>query len=222
MAAVSVGVRREAGAAPDETLNRRVLPRFSLGHLAVALAAILAFVANVTFLRSLDQSVAVAIASRPIAAGEPVSAADLTTTRLRADDEVLEGLVTSMDSLVGGIARRDMATGELIGRADVLDSTAPDGLRSMALPIDPAHAAGGSIRVGDRVDVVDVGDDGRARYVVRNAPVVTVSEQAAGALAGSAGRHIVVGLDEADVLAVAEAIADGDIDVVVSTGATDG
>jgi hypothetical protein len=69
---------------------------------------------------------------------------------------------------------------------------------------------------------VDVDDQGVAAYVVGDAPVLAISEQATGALAGSGGRHIVVGLDKDQVLAVAEAIADGEVDVVVATGAGDG
>ena len=219
---MSVGVKRETPDRASPAGPRRPSRRLSLGHLAVAVAAILAFVANVAFLRSMDDSVSVVVAARQVSAGSPIGAGDLTTARLRADSTVLAGLVMSMDGLTGRIARRDLAAGELVGDADLLSSAAPDGLRSMALPIDPAHAAGGSIRVGDRVDLVDVDDQGVAAYVVGDAPVLAISEQATGALAGSGGRHIVVGLDKDQVLAVAEAIADGEVDVVVVTGAGDG
>lgn len=202
--------------------SHRRLPRVSLGHLAVAVAAILALVANVAFLRSLDESVAVVVVQRPIAAGSTIGVGDLTTGRLRADANVMAGLITSSDGLVGRVARRDLTSGELVGQADLLASAAPDGLRSMAVPIDPSHAAGGLIRVGDRVDLVDVDPAGVAAYVVRAAPVLAVSEQSTGALAGAGGRNIVVGLDEGEVLAVAEAIADGDVNVVVTTGADGG
>jgi Flp pilus assembly protein CpaB len=92
----------------------------------------------------------------------------------------------------------------------------------MAIPIDPSHAAGGLIRPGDRVDLVDVTREGGASYVVRDAPVLSISEARTGALAGSGGEHLVIGVTADQVLAVAEAIADGSVDVVVTTGVDGG
>lgn len=217
---MSLGVERDAPA--RATPRRARMPHLSLGHLAVAVAALLAFVANVAFLRSMDERVAVAVAARDISGGEPIRAGDLTTTQLGADDTVMAGLVVSLDGTEGMVAGRDIAAGELVSRADLLGSVAPAGMTAMAVPIDPAHAAGGDIRVGDRVDLVDVDAAGMASYVVRDVPVVSVSESGTGALSVSSGRHIVVGLDEQAVLAVAAAIADGEVDVVLTTGAGGG
>lgn len=218
---MSIGYQHGAPVDVEPSGRRRSRRRLSIGHIAVAVAAILAFVANLAFLRSADESVAAVMTARPVAAGDAIGPGDLTTTQLRADSSVLSGLVTSLDGLEGRIARRHLEAGELVGRGDFLSGAAPDGLRSMAVPVDPAHAAGGTIRVGDQVDVIDVGADGTASYVVRRAPVLALSDQATGALAGSGGRHIVIGLNADQVLAVAAAIADGEVDVVVTTGSND-
>lgn len=216
---MTVGARTAAGGAAEGRFRRSPLRRFSIGHLAVVVAAILAFVANVAFLRSRDDSTLVVTTARPIAAGEVIGPDDLSTTRLQAEDSVLAGLLTSLDGVEGRVARRNLAQGEMVGAADLLTEAAPGGLASMALPMDPAHAAGGNIRVGDRVDIVDVDSDGVAHYVVRDAPVLAVSEGNVGALAGAGNQHLVVGLSEDEVLAVAEAIADGEVDIIVTTGA---
>lgn len=208
------------GDAGDGRGRRKPLRRFSLGHVAVVVAALLAFVANVAFLRSRDDATAVVVAARPIAAGEIVGGDDLATTRLAAEPSVLASLLTSVDGVEGRVARRSLAEGEMVGAGDLLTEAAPGGMASMAIPMDPAHAAGGTIRTGDRVDIVDVDPDGAAVYVVRDAPVLVVSDERAGALAGSGNRHLVVGLSEGEVLAVAEAIADGKVDIVVTTGAS--
>jgi hypothetical protein len=92
----------------------------------------------------------------------------------------------------------------------------------MAVPVSPAHAAGGAIRVGDRVDLVDVGSDGVAAYVVRGAPVISVSTGETGALTSSIREHIVIGVGAQEALAVAAAIEDGAIDVIVTTGSDSG
>lgn len=218
---MSVGVRPGGSGGVEEASRRRSLRRWSIGHVAVAVAAILAFVANLAFLRSRDDAVAVVAAARPIEAGEVVDGEDLTTTMLRADAGVLATLLTSPEGMEGRIARRALAEGELVGSGDLLSGAAPDGLASMSIPIDPARAAGGVIRVGDRVDVVDVGDDGVAGYVVRDVPVLEVASSG-GALAGAGRDHVVLGLDADQVLTVAEAISDGEVDVVITTGAAGG
>jgi Flp pilus assembly protein CpaB len=216
---VTVGLRAGSGSGATEGRARRSpLRRFSLGHIAVVVAAILAFVANVAFLRSRDDATAVLVAARPIVAGETVGPDDLTTTRLRAEPSVMSTLLMSIDGVDGRVARRSLAPGEMVGAGDLLTAAAPGGMASMAVPMDPAHAAGGTIRVGDRVDIVDVDPDGVAGYIVRDAPVLSVSEERVGALAGSSNRHVVIGLFDDEVLAVAEAIADGKVDIVVTTG----
>ncbi len=220
---MSVGLSTGSEGKPAEGRRpRSPLRRLSLGHIAVVVAAILAFIANVAFLRSRDDSTAVVVAARPIAAGETVGVDDLTTTPLQADASVLATLLTSLEGVDGRVARRSLEPGEMVGAGDLLSEVAPGGMASMAVPMDPAHAAGGTIRVGDRVDIVDVDSDGVAGYVVRDAPVLAVSEDRVGALAGSGNRHVVVGLSDDEVLAVAEAIADGKVDIVVTTGASDG
>lgn len=219
---MSVGLSRGDAAGVGTPATRSRLRRLSVGHLAVGVAAILAFVANLALLRSQDETTVVMVAARDVAAGETLSATDFGTARVKAEGDILASLVTSAEALEGKVASRPIVAGTLIAASDVLDRATPDGLASMAIPIDPSHAAGGSIRAGDRVDVVDVTREGGAAYVVRDAPVLSVSEARTGALAGSGGEHLVIGVTAEQVLAVAEAIADGSVDVVVTTGAKDG
>lgn len=219
---MSVGFRSGGSGGVEERSPRRLLRRWSIGHAAVAVAAILAFVANLAFLRSQDDATAVVVAARAIEAGEVVERDALSTTMLRADAGLLATLLTSPEGLEGRVARRSLGAGELVGAADLLEGTAPDGLASMSIPIDPSHAAGGAIRAGDRVDVVDVNGEGAAGYVVRDVAVLGVSSSSSGALAAAGRDHLVLGLDEEQVLAVAEAIADGEVEVVVTTGAAGG
>lgn len=83
------------------------------------------------------------------------------------------------------------------------------------------NAVGGALAAGDRVDVIDV-VDGAARYVVTGALVTRVpsSETAAGIARGAARDfYVVVQVDDAGALALAEAAADGKLDVVRSSGA---
>lgn len=215
---MSVGIRAGAEAGRRDANGAARIRRPSLGHLAVGLAALLAFVANLAFLRSQSETSPVVALARTVEAGAVITTADLTTVDLAGDESVLAGLVVSTDGLDGLVARRALAAGALLQPGDLLTEAAPGGLRSMAIPVTPAHAAGGTIRLGDTVDVVDV-RDGVAVYVVRNAPVVSVPDTGAAGLVGGSVDHVVIGLDEDQVLAVAAAISDGEVDVVVTTGA---
>jgi Flp pilus assembly protein CpaB len=219
---MSVRLSRGDAAGLGNPLGRSRLRPLSVGHLAVGVAAILAFVANLAFLRSQDDTTLVMVAARDVAAGETLTAADIGTARVKAEGDILSALVTSTDALEGKVAARGIVAGTLISASDVLDRATPGGLASMAIPIDPSHAAGGQIRAGDRVDLVDVTREGGASYVIRDAPVLSISEERTGALAGSGGEHLVIGVTADQVLAVAEAIADGSVDVVVTTGVNGG
>ncbi len=91
----------------------------------------------------------------------------------------------------------------------------------MSIPVPREKAVGGGLRVGDRVDVIDV-VDGEAAFVMADAQVVSVSSAATsgGITSGAAGDFfVVVEVDARQALAVAEALADGKVDVVRSTGA---
>ena len=94
------GVKEGVG----ETLRTR-RRRPSLGHLAVAVAAILAFVANMAFLRSRDDMTRVVVAARPIQAGETIETAEHAPTGARAAGGPLAPVPPSLDGR-GGRGRR--------------------------------------------------------------------------------------------------------------------
>src|SRR5690606_41330537 len=105
---------------PDRSRHRWG-SRWSMGHLAVALAAVLAFVANLAFLRSADDTVAVVTAGRAIEAGDVIGPGDLTTTRIAADAGVLATLLTSLEGMEGREAARRLMAGEQVGAGDLLE-----------------------------------------------------------------------------------------------------
>lgn len=91
----------------------------------------------------------------------------------------------------------------------------------MSIPVPRENAAGGSLGVGDRVDVIDT-VDGVARYVALDVEVTKVSApSSSGGITRGAGREffVVVQVDALQALAIAEALADGKLNVVRSTGA---
>jgi pilus assembly protein CpaB len=184
------------------------------------LAAVLAFATNLVVLRNYDETRAVVVAAVDLPAGRLVESGHLRAVEVDVDDAIYSRLIpwTSAAALVGQVTSHPIGEGFLIGMSDVRDPSGPAGLRSMSVPIDAEHAVGGEVAAGDRIDLILVGDDG-PRYVLASAEVLAVSSIGdLGALA-SGDFYIVVAVDPEQALSVAEAIRDGRIEVVRSTGA---
>ena len=211
---------REAGTSAPTVRSARRRP--SLSHLAIAAAALLAFAFNYLALQNRDATTMVAVAAAPIAEGASFTQDLIGLAPLPADFDGLEHLILDGDlgSLEGWIVGRSVAEGELIDRSIVIQPGAGDGLRTMSIPVPIEHAAGATLVVGDRVDVISiVGDD--PAFVAADLEVVGIAETAQGSLSGVSPYHLVVAVTSEDALALARAINDGSIEIVRSTGAGD-
>ena len=198
--------------------RRRRLARVSLGHLLMVVAGLLAILTNLALLRSADDRVLVAVAARDLPTGSFVTELDLRLAPVAAEPDVL-GQLIGQDRVAGvdGIAVRDLRAGDLVKLADLAAPAGPDRRRAMSIPIDRQHAVGGNISVGDRIDVVGT-RDGAAAFVVSGLEVIDVAGTGVGPLSNR-DFYITVALFEDEVLRVAEALEDGSIQVILSTGA---
>ncbi len=187
----------------------------------IAIAAVLAFGLNYLALQNRDATASVAIAARPIAEGTAFTADLARLVPVPSDFEGLRHLVVEADlgELEGWIVSRSMAEGELIDRAIVVAPGGGDGLRTMSIPVPIEHAAGATLVVGDRVDVISV-LDAIPSYVATDLEIVAIADTAQEGLAGAGAYHIVVAVDGDEALALAGAIDEGSIEVIRSTGAT--
>jgi Flp pilus assembly protein CpaB len=185
----------------------------------VALAVVLAFVLNILALQDRSATTLVAVAAQPIAAGARFTPDLVRLVPVAADFEGVGSLVDEgrLDSFSGHIVQRPVEEGGVIEISLLAEPAAASGLRSMSIPIDPARAAGGSITVGDRVDVVTVRDDA-AIFVATDLEVLGVSPVATSALNAS-DPYLVVAVGPRQALHLAEALAAGPVDVLRSTGA---
>jgi Flp pilus assembly protein CpaB len=209
---------REAGTSAPTTRPARRRP--SLSHVAIALAALLAFGFNYLALQNRGASTMVAIADAPIAEGTVLASELVRLVAIPSDFEGLEHVIVEEDltRVEGWIVNRSVTEGELIGRSMVIEPGTGDGLRTMSIPVPVEHAAGGTLVVGDRVDVISlVGDE--PGFVAVDLEVVAIAEMAQGGLSGVGPYFIVVAVTSEDALALAKAIDDGSIEIVRSTGA---
>lgn len=210
---------REAGT--SQPARRSIRRRFSATHLLIGAIALLAFALNFLALQNKAATVLVAVADQPMNVGETFNPAQTRLVELPADFGALDGLLdeASLNSFEGWVLTRGLPSGGLIDRTALIEPGAPAGLRSMALPIDVEHAAGGTIAQGDVVDVISI-VDGSARYVGTQIEVLSVAD-AGGAAFGAAGQyHLVLAVDSDQALALAEAIDAGSVEVLRSTGAS--
>lgn len=205
---------------PVRARRRNPLTRLTAAHLLMLLAAVLAFATNLVVLRNHDQTRAVIVAAANLPAGSSVESMHLRAVEVDVDDAVYATLIPwgQVSTLVGQVTAHPISEGVLVGATDFRDPSGPAGLRSMSIPIDAEHAVGGELAAGDRIDLILVGDDG-PRYVLASAEVLNVSSIGElGALA-SGDFYVVVAVDAEQALLVAEAIRDGRIEIVRSTGA---
>lgn len=205
---------------PTRLRRRGPFSRLSAAHVLMVLAAVLAFAVNLVVLRSRDDTFPVVAVGTPVVAGDVVAADDLRVVEVDVGDDVLSGLFRAIEiqQLTGMVATRALVPGELLSRSALIPAAGTNGLRAMSVPIDPAHAVGGALVPGDRIDLIHVTETG-PRYVLVGAEVLSVATPDRAALTGSTGFHVVLAVDEDSALEVAAAINDGKIELVRSTGA---
>jgi len=193
-----------------------------MAHGLMVLSGLLAFLLIVSVLGERSERLVVATARGDIAAGTTVTADLVEPSRLPAGTPLADRLAT-LDEVRRGTwtAGQPIAAGDPIRRSDLLASGEGSALRSMSIPVARENAVGGALRVGDRVDVIDV-VEGRSAFVVTGAQVTKVpSTSVSGGLTRGVERDffVVVQVSAEEALALAQALADGKVDVVRSTGA---
>lgn len=200
--------------------RRGILNQLSLGHWLMIVAGLLAALVNFAVLRVSDNAVRVATARDDIAPGQKVDSDFFRLTRVRADDEILGPFLTAeeIDDVAGRVAVRPIVAGALVTESDLSGRGSETGLRWMSLPIEPAHAAGGTLTDGDRVDVIQV-VDGRVQLVAVGAEVVAAGTPDEGGFGGLSQYSITLAVDVPAMLRLAAAINGESIEIVRSTGA---
>lgn len=207
---------------PVKRPRRALLGRLSTGHWLMVGCGLLAFAFTATALRTDTPTVQVALAARDLAPGTPLTATDVTFAHVPADSVLAATVLTDTDLNV------ELRTGERIAAGDPIlrsaisdDGLATAGRRSMSIPIDQANAVGGTLQVGDQVDVVAVFGD-QARFILTDTTVLALSggDHGSGLLQSSVDSYFVtVEVDAAGALAVAEALDAGTLQIIQASGA---
>lgn len=198
----------------------RLLGRLSTGHVLMVLAGVVAAVANYAALTQGEARTTVLVADTEIAAGDPLEPDALSVAEIDAGGPLADRLVAASERahLADAVAAARVEPGEPLRRSDVQDAAAPGEQRAMSVPVEAAHAVGGALRPGDRVDVIETGD-AEAAYLVTDAEVLAVPERGDSSLEGLSGFSVTIAVSANEALQLAEAVHEGELDVVRATGA---
>jgi Flp pilus assembly protein CpaB len=211
----------ERPAAPRRTTGRRAaLPngRAVVGGLLVATAAVGTYAAWA----SADDAPTTryAVATRDVAVGEVLEAADLELVPMDAPSSIAAASFEDDDAslLVGQVTVAPLRRGDLVQRSAVVVPEDAGGGRQLSFPIDVSAALAGTLEVGERVDVLvtegsDVGE-ATTEVVAEGATVARVLG------ADDDGGRLVVLLsvpDDTDLLALTTAARIGELTLVRTT-----
>ena len=162
----------------------------------------------------------VVLAAQDIRAGTLIESADLRVAEIPSDPTVAAAIyqASSLDGLVGQVATRTISASEPILRSDVRPVAAEAGRRAMSVPPSLANAVGGDLVAGDEVDVLVVTKTG-PRFVAESVPVLAVPErQASGLASATSGWWVVLAVEEAEALEIADGVENGTLYLLRSTG----
>lgn len=209
---------REAGS--PQPARRRIGRPLSAAHILIAVVVILAFVLNLLVLQDRSAITLVAVANSPLTAGSTIDPSDLRLVPVDSGFEALPELITEEElaRLDGWVLSRAIPAGGVLDSSALVEPGSSSGLRSMSLPVDIEHAAGGSLVGGDRVDVISVVEGG-ALFVATDLEVLSVSETSSSAIGSISAYHVVVSVEADQALDLAVALDAGSVEVVRSTGA---
>jgi Flp pilus assembly protein CpaB len=188
--------------------------------LLIIAAALLAFVFNFLALQERDEVTMVAIAAEPLTAGSILEPSSIEWVPIASDFEGMSGLIMEADGAIvdGSVVGEPLTVGSPILRSSLLSPGSGTGLRTISVPIGVEHAAGTTLRVGDRVDVISV-VEGKPTFIATDLQVVDLANTSQGALAGGGPYYVLLAVSAPEALSLAGAIDDGSIEIVRSTGA---
>jgi len=185
-------------------------------------AGLVGVVLSFAVLREREGNTEVLVATHEIRGGEFVSPSDFRSEPVTMRAALLGTVLRSSERprVAGMVAARTIAAGELIGRSNLRPRAARHGRRAMSIPLDPARAVAGHLTAGDRVDVLFAGQRS-VSIIVADAEVLAVdARDQTGIGASTSPFTVTISLTASQSQLVAAGIADGNISLARSTGAT--
>jgi Flp pilus assembly protein CpaB len=203
--------------------RRRSLPggRAVTGGFLVALSAVGVFAASSN--ARADHRQAYVVARHALLVGTRLAPSDLTVAPMQLPPGLANRRAYHrVGQVVGSVVVGPVGPGELVQASVLAAHDGPRGRRQVSLPVDGAKAVGGRLVPGDLVDVaatLGTGGDAKTSWIVQGATVIA-ADGGSGSLGDRSHQVITLALDRPeDALAVANAIAAGQVSLVRTTEA---
>lgn len=163
------------------------------------------------------------VARRDVPVGTRLAPTDLTRLAMDLPDAVAAGLFREAAGLAGATTVGPIRRGELIQAGDVVRKRSGPEELEVSFAIETSRAVAGTLKPGERIDVLATfggGGDSYTVAVVRQARVLDVQSDRT-PLAGQATAVLRVAVATAqEALALTHAVNAGDVTVVRATGTT--
>lgn len=189
---------------------------------AGVLMVLLAVLGGAAAVSAADKSVQVWGVRRALTAGTTLQRDDVTARRVRLFGDDLKRYVdVRSGSPEGRVLTRDLGDGDLLPVSALASADTKPETRVVGIPLDRAHAAGGSVERGDRVDVFatrKTAGGSETQAVLRNVLVVDVERPGGGFGTGRAEFVVIVEVEPDDVLDLANAIRTAELDLSLVSG----
>lgn len=183
------------------------LRRVSYGTIVPVALAFLAAIFAYEALIDRSAMTSVAVARVAIAAGDPVSPADVQTVSVHQSDKPFAKTVISPSELTNHeVAMVDLSPGQLITSAEIAPKRSTLSQEEMSVPVSADDAVGGQLAAGDQVDIIQTGPGSKAQYIAQDLTVVSVasSDNSGGILNSDSGSfYVVLGVTKRTALILA-------------------
>jgi hypothetical protein len=191
------------------------------------LMVLLAVLGGAAVVSAADKSVEVWGVRRALPAGTELRRDDVTARRVRLfGDDRERYLDVTRGNPEGFVLTRDVGEGDLLPKSAIRPRDAADATRVVGIPLDRAHAVGGDVDRGDRVDILvtrKTSGGGLETYAVaRNVRVVDVSKPSGGFGGGARDFVVMVEVAPDQALPLAAAIRGAEIDLSLVVAGGDG
>ena len=213
--------------ASTRTIRRRSgLPsgRAVVGGFLVALATVGMFAAYSS--ATAGPTTVYAVATRDLAPGDRIDATAVELVAVDLPDEQRRRSYDAVDPLLDATVVEPLLAGELIQEGSLIATGAEDGSRTVSFPIEPARAVNGTLRAGERIDLLATfgsGTQACTHLIAADVPIVAIAEATGSLVSQAGGLTVTVQVDDADQgVAVAHAANAGAMTLVRTTHAQAG
>jgi Flp pilus assembly protein CpaB len=162
------------------------------------------------------------VAARRIGPGQEVGRADLAWMTGDLPARLRTRAFTDPHSVLGHVTTAPLEAGDLVQASSVVRAPGAPGSRELSFVVDTDWAVGGTLRPGDRIDLLVTYGDGaesQTRRVLADTVVRRVSDPGGDSLGSTRTQSITVALDDDDLVREAtNATRAGTVTVVRSTG----